>query len=158
MNRNKLEEQLFSEISSSHNFQVSEVRRAVYSFFGSLVRDSRRLPFDNPTRIYSREKFEEYVSVMNIPSIGRIGPVYSRYLKWRENESKNFKQEHRGKYRKGLTQDEIEHMAEDILSGKTPQPVQRKKSYELYNRIWMVGKVGKRLAKQVIPKEKKDGI
>lgn len=156
MSKNNIEESLFSEIAVSHNLPVSEVRRAVYSFFGSLVRDSRRLPFDDPTRIYSREKFEEYVSVMNIPSIGRIGPVYSRYLKWRGNESKNLNQEHRGKYRKGITQDEIEHMAEEVLSGKPPTPVQRKKSYELYNRIWMVGKVGKRLASQVIPKENND--
>lgn len=154
MPKNTLEEALFSEISLSHNLPISEVRRAVGSFFGSLVRDSRHLPFDDPTRIYTKEKFEEFVNVMNIPSIGRIGPVYSRYLKWRGNESKSITQEHRSKYRSGITQDEIEHMAEDILSGKAPAPVKRKKSYELFNRVWMVGRVGKRLARQVIPKEK----
>lgn len=158
MPKNKIEEADFSKIAKEFGVPVSEVRRAVYSFFGIIVRESRNLPFDNPTRIYKKERFDELVKVRNIPYIGRIGPVYSRYLKWRGNEAKNQPQVSRSEYRSRVSQDDIENMAAEILSGKTPSPVEKKKAKEIYNRIWMVGRVGKRLARQVIPKEEENGI
>ena len=129
-----------------------EVIKAVTSFFGAIAGYARRLPFDNYRRIYSHDLFGEYVTVWNIPSLGRIGPIYSRYLKWRANEAGKLEQVNRGSFRKGISQDEIETMAAEILSGRTPSPIRKKKGNEMYNRVWLVGKEGKRQARQVIPK------
>lgn len=156
MPKNKIEDAEFLRIAQQLSIPVSEVRRAVYSFFGIIVRESRNLPFDNPNRIYTKDRFDDFVSVRNIPSIGRIGPVYSRYLKWRGNEAKNQTQVSRSDYRAGISQDEIEHIAAEILSGKTPSPVKKQKATERFNRIWMIGRVGKRAARQVVPKEETD--
>lgn len=153
MRRNKLEEADFRAVAEELDVPLEEVRRAVHSFFGEIVGESRALPFDTEKKIYSKESFEQKVKVWNIPFMGRIGPVYSRYLKWRGNESKNLIQEPRSNYRSRITQDDIEHMAEDILSGRTPSPVVKKKGSEMYNRVWLVGQDGKKLARQVIPKK-----
>lgn len=155
MHKNRLEDADFQQISRALGVPASEVRRAVYSFFGIIIREARALPFDDASRIYTRERFEDFVKVHNIPSIGRIGPIYSRYLKWRGNEAKNQIQVSRGDYRAGISQGEIEHIAAEILSGNTPPPVNKKKATEKFNRIWMIGRVGKRMARQVIPKEDK---
>ena len=136
---------------------VSEVRKAVLSFFDEIVRESKTFPFNSPTRIYTKQKFNELAKVWNIPSIGRIGPVYSRYLKWRGNESKKIETKKRSIYRSGLTQDEVEYIAGEILAGRTPS-FTKKRGNEMYNRVWIVGTDGKRLARQVIPKEKEDVI
>lgn len=154
MKRNRLEEADLRAVAEKLSLPYKEVRRAVHSFFDTIILYSRSLPFDDPSRIYSKKKFEEYIRVFNIPHIGRIGPVYSRYLKWRSNESKNIRQELRSNYRSRRTQDDIEHMADALLSGKTPLPVEKKKGSEMYNRVWLVDADGKRLARQVIPKEK----
>ena len=132
---------------------VSEVARAVKSFFDSVANDARRLPFDDRRRIYSKEKFNELVSVSNIPYIGRLGPVYSRYLKWRENESRNLPQKPRSGYRKRMTQDDIENIAEAILSGNGLPEFRKRKGSEMYERVWLVGKDGKKSARQVIEKQ-----
>lgn len=130
----------------------------MYSFFGVIVRESRNLPFDHQNRIYTKDKFDEFVKVRNIPSIGRIGPSYSRYLKWRGNEAKNHTQVNRSDCRARVPQNEVEYIAEEILAGRTPSPVKKVKVSKAYQRIWMVGKVGKRLARQAIPKENTNGI
>ena len=158
MPKNRIDEAEFAEIAKRLGVPQSEVRRAVYSFFGVIVRESRNLPFDDSTRIYTKERFDDFVKVRNIPYIGRIGPVYSRYLKWRGNEAKNQSQVKRSDYRNGLSQDEIENIAADVLSGNTPAPVKKKRGIDLYNRIWMMGRVGKRMARQVIKKEETNGI
>lgn len=158
MPRNKVDDADFACVASRLGVSVSEVRRAVYSFFGIIVKEARALPFDDSTRIYTRERFDDFVKVRNIPSIGRIGPVYSRYLKWRGNEAKNQTQVKRSHCRAMVPQDEIENMAADILSGKTPSPVVKQKPTENYKRIWMISRAGKRLARQAIQKEEKYGI
>lgn len=158
MRKNRTEDADFAEVAKRLGISASEVRRAVRSFFGVIVRDARNLPFDDCSRIYTHDRFDEFVKVTNIPSIGRIGPVYSRYLKWRGNEAKKQVQVKRSDCRARVPQSVIEDMASDILSGKTPAPVFKKKGTEMYNRIWMMGRVGKRLARQVIPKETENGI
>ena len=152
---NRIDESEFRLIASELGLGVSEVRRAVSSFFAVIASDADSLPFDNARKIYSREKFKEFVKVRCIPYVGRIGPVYSRYLKWRANEAKGQPSERRSSYRTGMTRDEIEHIAASILAGRTPQ-ITRKKNSELFNRVWLVGKDGKKSARQVIPKEKTD--
>ena len=158
MPRNKIEEADFALIAKELDVPASEVKRAVYSFFGIIVREARNLPFDDSTRIYTRERFDDFVKVRNIPSIGRIGPVYSRYLKWRGNEAKSQTQVNRRVCRVRIPQSEIEAMAAEALSGRTPSPVVKPKLTESYKRIWMIGRVGKRLARQVIQKEEENGI
>jgi len=156
--RNRTEEAVYGLVADELGLSISDVRLAVSSFFGEIVSESRALPFNNERKIYSKEKFAEYERAWNIPYIGRIGPVYSRYLKWRGNESKNIVQEPRSNYQSRITQSDIEDMAEAILSGRTPTPLRKRKGNELYNRVWLVGQDGKKLARQVIPKTKEDGI
>ena len=79
---------------------------------------------------------------------------YSRYLKWRANSSKSVEQESRSVYRKQVTREDIEKMASDILAGKPIEKPERKNGSEFYKRVWLVGTEGKRLARQVIKKEK----
>lgn len=130
----------------------SHVRRAVSSFFDSFARDARALPFDNIGRIYTRDRFDSFVRVFSVPRIGRFGPVYSRYLKWRRNEIRNIVLGKRSDYRTRMTQDDIENIAEDILSGRTPTIPRRSKS-ELFKQVWVFGKEGRWLAHHVIPKQ-----
>ena len=144
---------MFRSIAEECSVSVQDVRNAVHSFFGVILAYSRHLPFDDQRKIFRREKFEEYSEVFNIPYIGRIGPSYSRYLSWRKNEALFSGQVPRSNYRTKLTQDEIEHIAEEILSGKTPSSRKKTKPNELYNRIWLVDKDSKKLARQVLPKQ-----
>lgn len=153
--RNKIDDEDFKAIGEELGLSPSEVKKIVHSFFGSFVSSARKLPFNNERKIYSRAAFLEYSFAQNIPFIGRIGTSYSKYLGWRGNESKNLKQVVRSKCRDGYTQEEIEAIALDVLSGRTPQLVNKHKSREFYNKIWMVDKGKKRLARQAILKEEK---
>ena len=152
MPRNRIEEAGFLRVSEEFGLSVSEVSRAVKSFFDAIAVEARRLPFDDSRRIYSREKFESMVGVTNIPYIGRLGPVYSRYCRWRENESATLPQKPRSDYRSRMTQDEIEAIAEALLSGNPLPEIKKKKGSDLFERIWFVGKDGKKSARQVLEK------
>lgn len=154
--KNRLDDFAFQSIASSLGLPAKEVKRAVVSFFDSMLCEAKKLPFDTARKIYSPAKFGEYSRVWNVPSVGRFGPAYSRYLLWRRNESRLLEQEPRSNYRFGLTQSEIETMAEEILSGSSPSPLIKKKGSDLYQRVWLVGKMGKKSARQVIPKKKED--
>lgn len=123
------------------------------SFFEVFGADARSLPFDNPKKIFSKDVFDGKVTVRQIPFMGRLGPVYSNYLKWRANESGQFQMVPRSSYRSGITQNEIENMAVAALSGSAPS-LKRKKKSEMFDRVWLVGQDGKKSARQVIPKEK----
>lgn len=155
MARNLVDEREYRKISEELGVPVDSVRVAVKSFFDTIVSDSRSLPFDNSRKIFTREKFSEYAVIRNIPYLGRIGPVYSRYLKWRANVARDLTQVPRSSYRSRLSQSEVENMAAEILSGRTPSPVKKKKNSELYERVWLVGQDWKKSARQVIPKENK---
>lgn len=156
MSRNKIEEAGFLRVSEEVGVPVSEVARAVRSFFDAIASEAKSLPFDRRNRIYSKRKFEEYVNARNIPYIGRLGPVYSRYLKWRENESRELPQKPRSGYRKRITQDDIENIADAILSGNPVPEIRKRKGSEMYERVWLVGIDGKRMARQVIEKDVQD--
>lgn len=151
--RDRTEEEMLGLVSDGLDVPLPEVRRAVHSFFSAIFKSARDLPFNDERRIYTKDGFDELSGVWNIPYIGRMGPVYSRYLAWRSNEAKTLEQVSRSRFRKGMTQDEIEHMAEEILAGKTPSPVKKRKVSEMYKRVWMVGKKTRKQARQVIPKK-----
>ena len=132
----------------------TEVKKVVDSFFSVLCQDAKALPFDTPRKIYSGDGFQRFVKVRQIPFIGRMGPVYSNYLKWRANESETIDMVPRSSYRRRVTQSDIENTAAAILFGQTPPPLKKRKGKEMYERVWLVGQDGKKSARQVIPKEK----
>lgn len=129
------------------------MKRILASFFSIILGDARSLPFDNPRRIFTKDKFEEYVKVRHIPFIGRIGPVYSNYLKWRANVSQQIEMTPRSSYRSRRSQSDIESIAAAILTGQAPPPLNKKRGKEMYERVWLVGQDGKKSARQVIPKK-----
>lgn len=153
MGRNRKDFERYRSVSAKTGVSEEEVKRILASFFGCIFSDARSLPFDNPKRIFSKEKFEEYVKVRHIPYIGRIGPVYSNYLKWRANESQQIEMAPRSSFRNRRMQSDIESTAAAILSGKTPPPLEKKRGKEMYERVWLVGQDGKKSARQVIPKK-----
>ena len=153
MGRNREEYQRYRRVAATTNVSEEEVKRILASFFLIVLADARSLPFDNPRKIFSKDKFEEFIKVRHIPFIGRIGPVYSNYLKWRANESQQIEMAPRSSYRSRRTQSDIESTAAAILSGKAPPPLEKKRGNEMYERVWLVGQDGKKSARQVIPKK-----
>lgn len=155
MRKNKIENRLIVLVASTVGVPLVEARRAINSFFDLIVLKAKALPFDNECRIYSRQAFGQKGFAINIPYLGRIGPVYSRYLRWRANASKDQLQENRGQYRSRISEDDIEHIAERLLSGRPLPPIKKTKGKDIYKRVWFVDENGKRLARQIIRKEKK---
>lgn len=151
---NKVEQSRFRELASRYGLKEAEVRCIVNSYFESIVRVAKKLPFNTPRRIYTHETFRDYERIWNIPCIGRIGTSYSRYLTWRANEAKNIDQMPVPKKTNGYTASEIEELAKALLSGegKMDRPVTAKRSRP-YTKVWIVTKDGKKSAKQVIKKD-----
>lgn len=156
MRLNRTERNDFRKVSSLLGVSEVQVQKAACSYFDSMREYASSLPLDNRKRIYRKDAFGEFIRVWNIPYLGRLGLSYSRYLQWRRNESKHILQEQRSAYKTRVPRSEIENMARAILSGATPSPLKKKKKSEMFNSIWLVGKEGKKLARQVIPKEIKD--
>lgn len=140
----------FNSIAQEFDVPVDEVRKTVLSFFDGIVLDAKKLPFDNPRRIYTKKAFDEYEQVHNIPFIGRIGTNHGRYMKWRANEAKKVNMVMRSTYKHGLSEEDIETIAENALAGIPYIPV---KKHNNFQRIWMIGENGKRQARQVIPRD-----
>ena len=165
MGKDRINSEVYSRLALRYGVSEEEVRRAVVSFFDIILSESKALPFDSPKKIYSRDKFLEYGSVTAIPCIGRMGPVYSRYLKWRANEAKELGIVSRKSFRKGLSREEIEELASKVLDGGQTSLLnlpdnavssnRPRRHHGKYNRVWLVGKSGRRLAWQVIPEGNK---
>lgn len=152
--RNRIESNDFTAVSSELDVPVSVVRSVVYSFFDSISKKASSLPFSTATKIYDRKAFGRYCFACNIPYIGRVGPVYSRYLQWRSNEAKSIEHKPRCTVSNGITPVDIEKLAESLIAGTELPEVKRTTISKMYNRVWIVGDSGKRLARQVIIKEK----
>lgn len=132
-----------------------EVMKAVESYFDSIVEKTKALPFNTPKRIYSRGAFAKCSFVVNIPYIGRIGPVYSRYIKWRSSESRDIEMVKRSDVRKEHLRPMIEDAARDALNGKKVdiKPLKERIPRGKYEKVWLVDKDGKRRsARQLIKK------
>lgn len=154
MGRDRHEDADVLSVAESLGVPACEVRRAVHSFFDDIGCRARRLPFADTGRIHRRTSFDRHRFAVNIPYVGRIGPVYSRYLKWLENEAGVSGQEMRDRCRRRLSRDEIESIADDILSGRTPEMPEKSKGNDIYRRVWIVDADGKRMARQVLPKKR----
>ena len=144
-------------IAEEEGLESSEVRKAVLSFFDSIISDTRKLPFDNPQRIYSKDAFLQKSFVVNIPYIGRIGPVYSRYIKWRSEEAEELENVSRKDVRRIYSEPLIEAEAKKALSGQKVNVKLLKERIPRgkYNKVWMICGDGKRkAARQVIVNKK----
>lgn len=150
MKNSRIEECDLAGVAEELGVSSGDVRNVVNSFFDAIVSDARKLPFDNHRKIYSKSAFEKHAFVRSVPFIGRLGPTYSRYLKWRANESKRFEMVSRPKSGSKLFPEEIEAIASIVLSGGR---YEKKKRETNYKRIWLVYDSGKKQARQVIPKE-----
>lgn len=146
-----------SKIAEESGLPVSEIKKAVTSYFDSIVSVTRKLPFDNRNRIYSKEAFVDNSFVVNIPYIGRIGPVYSLYIKWRKEVAKEFQRVPRKQVRQIYTRPLIEEEARKALSGQkvNTKILKERIPRGKFNKIWLIGKDGKRkAARQVIVNDK----
>lgn len=149
--RNRIEEEICKIVAKDCSLNADSVKTIVSSFFGEIEKEARSLPLNNHRKIFTKGKFDEYVNVTNIPYIGRIGPSYTRYLKWRSNVASEIERKRKEDFSSLLSDDEIEDAAQRILSGEKVE-IKKKRATELYKRVWLVGKSGKRQARQVIPK------
>lgn len=150
--RTRIDPKMAGDVSAELGLSVADVSSVVASFFDVIAKEAKALPFDNPRRIYRRSAFREFAHVRQIPFIGRTGPAYSRYLKWRVNEAKGLSQKSRRRSRRKMTRGEVENIAASILSGRPFSLPERRGSEG--SSVWMVGNDGKRLAGQVIMKDK----
>ena len=136
-----------------------EIEKAVESYFDSIVEKTKALPFNTPKRIYSRDAFSKCSFVVNIPYIGRIGPVYSRYLKWRSAESEDVDMVRRKDAKSDHLRPLIEKATVDALSGKKvdASSLRARIPKGKYEKVWYMNPDGtKKAARQVIKKKVND--
>lgn len=150
MKNSRTEERDFASVAEEFGVSANDVKNVVNSFFDVIVGEAKKMPFDNHRKIFSKTAFDKHASAWSIPFIGRIGPVYSRYLKWRANEAQQINMVSRPKSGSKLFPEEIEAIAEAVLSGGK---YEKKKKEINYKRVWLVLDSGKKQARQVIPKE-----
>ena len=155
MKNSKTEESEFNVVAKELGVSFWDVKTVVNSFFDSISNEAKSLPFDNYRKIYTKAAFDKYSFVRSIPFVGRIGPTYSRYLRWRSNESENIETRTRPKTRSKLFPEEIEAIVEILLNGGEYKPEKKRPNYK---RIWIVGDGYKKQARQIIVKDKEDNV
>lgn len=140
----------------ANGISETEVQKAVVSFFDDIVVSTRKLPFDNIKRIYTADAVEDKACVYNIPHIGRLGPMYSQYIKWRADIADEYDMVLREDVRDVHLNGRIEELAALALSGhkvtrdmmKDPIPS------GMYHKVWIIDKEGRRrAAKQLFKKQ-----
>lgn len=140
-------------LAQEENLSYEEVKKAVLSYFDSIVSCARSLPYDNSRRIYTSSSFVENTLWINIPYLGRLGTFYSQYLKWRAQEAKAQDQIKRTDMRKEYTRPLVESAAKRALSGEQVDSSFLKERVPAgkYTTVWLVDKNNKKkAAKQVI--------
>lgn len=143
------------KIAREENIPLSVVKNIITSYFDSMVIAAKALQYNNKQRLYTKKAFLENAFVINIPFIGRIGPVYSCYIKWRKQLSKNLEQIkksalkrfHYGKY--------LEEEARHALNGEKVniELFGRPNAKDGYCRVWIIKENDKKVsARQIIVK------
>ena len=132
----------------ANGLSETEVQKAVVSFFDDIVVSTRKLPFNNLKRIYTADALEDKAGVYNIPYIGRLGPMYSLYVKWRGEVAEEYDMVLREDVRDIHLAERIEELAELALSGhKVTRDMMKDK-------VWIIDKEGRRkAAKQLFKKQ-----
>lgn len=145
------------DIALETGTEPKEVERAVSAFFSTIISDVKRLPFNNPGRIYKPDAFEELCYVTNIPFLGRLGTVYSKYRKWRSEVASDIEMvdasDAKSEYYKPL----IEEEARKALRGEKVNVYRLKERVPsgMYRRVWIMRRNGKRSsARQMIVNKK----
>lgn len=153
MKLSKQDIQWCKKMAAEEGVSFSEVKKALLSFFDSIVSAANRLPFDRDNRIYSFGAFHEYPYCVNLPYLGRLGPVYSLYIKWRAKESKTQDTVLRSRAKKEHLKPLIEEAAKQALSGNKVDSslLQQRLPSGKYKTVWLVDKnKKKKAAKQMI--------
>lgn len=142
------------DIARRFGLEAKDVHKIADSFFSVMYNTAKRLPFDDSSRIYSKAVFDKHSFTYMIPYIGRIGPVYSRYLSWRANVAKALDSVPRPARKDALPRQEIERLAELALSGVDIryEDIVGKRIRDDYKRVWLVSESGRRQARQLIKK------
>lgn len=159
MKLTKLDIRMCKELAATEGIPVGEVKKAVVSYFDSLVSSARQLPFDNAKRIYSLDAFKQYPLCINIPYLGRLGPVYSLYIKWRAKEAKSTEKVLRSLARKDHTKPLVEQAAKLALAGHKVDGHMLKGRLPAgkYSTVWVIDKEGKKkAARQMIVNTKQE--
>lgn len=139
--------------ADEEGLSLSEVKKAVIAYFDSIVSSARKLPFDKDNRIYSRKAFAEYPYCINLPYLGRLGPFYSLYLKWRAKEAKEQDTVPRSQAKKIHRKPLIEEAAKQALSGNKVDSgfLRQRLPSGKYKTVWLVDEDNKKkAAKQMI--------
>ena len=138
-----------------HGLDIGEVVKAVLCFFDDIVLTTRRLPFDNIRRIYTADAVADKACVYNIPYIGRLGPVYSQYLKWRSECAEEQEIVSRADVYAKHRAEKLDKAFDLVMSGKKiPEGYLRDPiPASLYHKVWIIDKDGRRrAAKQLFKK------
>lgn len=152
MKLSRTDRQWANSYADANSVSRGEIQKAIVSFFDDMLVQIRKLPFDNARRIYTHDAIEERAPVFNIPSLGRIGPVYASYLKWRREEALNEDMELRETVKTRYRDERIEEAAKLAKEGKriTNEFFRNIIPSGAYKKVWFIDKGGKRkVAKQV---------
>ncbi len=146
-----------AEIADELDVPVSEVRRAVVAYFDELIDRTDSSGLSDVSKIYRPDAFAEKAFVVNMPYLGRIGPVYSRYLSWRRDALSAKETIGRSDVRRHYSAGHIERLAAQALNGEPVSVLESKRVPSgLYKTVWLVDSNGKKAARQVIVKDRKD--
>lgn len=137
-----------AEYAKAQGLDAVEVSKAVISFFDDMVYVTRKLPFNNIRRIYSAEAVSKLAPVFHLPSVGRLGPMYNQYKKWRKEQAGSYVMVSRKDAKRKHRQERIEEAARRALSGKR---VSENFLYDSipsdrYYKVWLIDAQGKRKA------------
>lgn len=139
-------------VAAATGLPVREVRAAVLSAASALALRVRRLPFASARRIYSPAAFAASSFVALLPGLGRVGPAYSRYVRWRATEASGLELRGRAEARRMWRSLAAEEEAARVLAGGEADVARlRGRVPASFARpVWLVGAGGRRLARQSV--------
>lgn len=142
-------------IASETGLDAREAGKAVSSFFYVLLSEFRSLPFNSPGRIYTPAAFSSLSKVFNIPYIGRVGTMYSKYRKWRASVSAELDTINRSDIRQDSRRDMLDTAYHDAIHGRQvdASAMKGRNVKGRYTTVWLIDENGHRkVARQVIKK------
>jgi len=146
-------------VAGKLGMDARDVAAAVGAWFGAVVAAGRRMPLDRAWRIYSKERLGAMGGVFNVPHVGRIGPSYGKYLRWRADVSRSLSMVGARRAAAVHRAETVESLAAMALRGERigSTRIGGRLPPGRYRRIWMLGAGGRRAARQLIRKGTGDG-